>query len=353
MTRMKFAAALCFALIAWPPGTQLIAQENSASPAMAAQLESEFASAQPADYDPLKCADSEGEEIEQLKLVVKDGSRDREIPLLVYLPADDKPTAVILHSHGLGGTRGTSPFLGKHWAGRGFLAVFLQHPGSDNSVWQDVPRSQRMQAMRQAASGENLLLRTGDVRAVIDQLEKWNDAETHPLKNRMDLAHIGMSGHSFGAVTTQHVSGQATFGMQASIDKRIKAAIPMSPSAPRNGDPAKAFGRVDIPWLCMTGTKDISPIGGADLDSRLSVFPALPAADKYELVLSEAEHSVFTETSLRRSANNRNPNHHRAIKAITTAFWDSYLRDDEDAKQWLRSDSIRNVLEAEDRWRKK
>jgi len=35
----------------------------------------------------------------------------------------------------------------------------------------------------------------------------------------------------------------------------------------------------------MTGTKDVAPVGAADLESRLAVFPALPPGGKYELVL--------------------------------------------------------------------
>ena len=55
---------------------------------------------------------------------------------------------------------------------------------------------------------------------------------------------------------------------------------------------------MEIPWLLMTGTKDVAPIGEADLESRLAVFPALPPGGKYELVLDDAEHSAFTDRAL-------------------------------------------------------
>jgi predicted dienelactone hydrolase len=32
------------------------------------------------------------------------------------------------------------------------------------------------------------------------------------LRGRLDLSHVGMSGHSFGAVTTQCLSGQKPTG---------------------------------------------------------------------------------------------------------------------------------------------
>lgn len=304
----------------------------------------------PAKYDPLKIP---SDKIETVALTVTDLDRKRDIPLLVYLPKSTKPSPVIVHSHGLGGTKNTSQFLGKHWASRGYVCVFTQHFGSDDSVWKNVPRLQIMRAMKKAASMENSNLRVGDVHSTIDQLEAWNTTPGHPLKGRLDLDHIGMSGHSFGAVTTQRVSGQAMFGRRSNTDPRIKAAIPMSPSSHRSGDGKKAFGKVSIPWLCMTGTKDIGKIGGADLASRLGVFPGLPKGGNYELVLFEAEHNVFTETSIRAGGASRNPNHHPAIKAVSTAFWDAYLKEDKAAKSWLNSDAIRSVLEPKDSWKTK
>jgi len=49
----------------------------------------------------------------------------------------------------------------------------------------------------------------------------------------------------------------------------------------------------------------------------------------------------------------RNPNHHRAILALSTAFWDAYLRGDAAARAWLDGDGPRSVLEPKDRWQKK
>ena len=58
-----------------------------------------------------------------------------ELPVRVFLPAATTPSPIILFSHGLGGSREGNAFLGEHWAKRGYVAVFLQHPGSDGSVW--------------------------------------------------------------------------------------------------------------------------------------------------------------------------------------------------------------------------
>lgn len=304
-------------------------------------------------YDPLATMTALAPET--LALTVHDADRNRDIPIRVYLPSGTMPAPTVLFSHGLGGTRDGCSYLGHHWSARGYVGVFLQHPGSDDAVWKDKRPGARMAAMRDAAGAENFNLRRRDVAAVLDQLTQWNETKEHPLFGRFDLTKVGMSGHSFGAVTTQAISGQR-FGVigVSFADPRIKAAIALSPSSPRDGgSPARAFGRVHIPWLLMTGTHDIAPIGGADVASRLAVFPALPPGSKYELLLNGAAHSAFTDHTLPRADAPRNPNHHRVILALTTAFWDSYLRDDPAAKAWLDGDGPRSVLAKEDRWQRK
>lgn len=304
------------------------------------------------EYDPLRM---EAAEARTVDLTVTDAARRRDLPIRVYLPKSAAaPAPVVLFSHGLGGSREGSPFLGKHWAARGYVAVFLQHPGSDDSVWKNKTAGKGLAAMRDAASAKNFLLRAQDVPAVLDQLEKWNDQQGHVLAGRLDMRRIGMSGHSFGAITTQAVSGQdfSLIGPRLT-EPRIRAAVIMSPSPPQRGDAKTGFGKVKTPWLLMTGSKDTSFINNQTAESRRLVYPALPAGDKYELVLDKAEHSVFTERALPGDTERRNPNHHRAILAISTAFWDAYLRDDPAAKKWLTGDGPRRLLEPGDIWQQK
>jgi len=80
----------------------------------------------------------------------------------------------------------------------------------------------------------------------------------------------------------------------------------------------------------MTGTRDGSPIGNTAVEDQLAVYPALPRGER---------------------ASRRNPNHQKAILALSTAFWDAFPRGDAAALPWLRSDAARWVLEPEDRWR--
>ncbi len=164
------------------------------------------------EYDPLRVA--KDAEVTVSDFTVSDAKRNRDLPIRVYLPPKVRgidAVPVVVFSHGLGGTREGSPFLGQHWAARGFVAVVVQHPGSDDSVWKDLPVAKRMAALQEAASVKNSILRMQDVPAVLDQLSKWNDEPTHTLAGRLNLKQVGMSGHSFGGQTTQAISGQ-TFG---------------------------------------------------------------------------------------------------------------------------------------------
>jgi dienelactone hydrolase len=304
-------------------------------------------------YDPLAASDPAG--IQTLDLTVYDARRWREIPLHIYLPAQKTSAPVLLFSHGLGGSPAAYSYLGPHWAGRGYVAVFLQHHGSDSGVWENKPKLLRLWFLRRAANLKNFLLRAKDIPAALDQLEAWNSTPGHELAGRLDCSRIGMSGHSFGAITTQAVSGQGfRNGATSFTDGRIKAALPMSPSSPRSTkDPQLAFGGVQIPWLLMTGTSDVARIGNIDMESRLAVFPALPPGGKYELVLYGAEHSAFTDRELPGDSLERNPNHHRVILALSTAFWDAWLRGDASAQAWLDGAGPSTVLEAADRWQRK
>lgn len=293
-----------------------------------------------------------------IDFTVHDAKRDRDLPIRVYLPAESKPAPIVIFSHGLGGSRENNPYLGRHWSGRGYVVVVVQHPGSDESVWKGKPPLQVPLAMKQAASVQNFMLRAADIPVVIDQLERWNAQNDHALHSRLDLAHIGMSGHSFGAVTTQALSGQTMPIGSSLTDPRIKAAVLMSPSVPATGSAERAFGSVRLPWLLMTGTKDVARIGAmtvgpSDVAARLGVYPALPPGDKYELVLKDAEHGAFGERALPGEGMKQNPSHHRAILALSTAFWDAYLKGDAAAKTWLSGEGARTVLEKDDKWQHK
>lgn len=294
----------------------------------------------------------QAQEVSELLLDPIDKVRSRVVPVKVYWQKTlHEKVPVILFSHGLGGSRENSAYLGKHWAEAGYVAVFMQHVGSDESVWKDAPRQERMRAMQQAASMKAFLNRTGDVKFVLDQLELWNGDGSHPLQGCLDLARIGMSGHSFGAVTSQAMMGQKSGGKEVFLDPRLDAFILMSPSPPGNGSAKSAFGHVTVPVLCMTGTKDgniIKTRAQVTPDTRKKVYESFTQGEKYQVVFQDGKHLMFSDRVLR--GQQRDPRYHAAIIKLSTSFWDAYLKGKAEAKAWLQSDQTNEVLNEEDVW---
>ncbi len=281
-----------------------------------------------------------------------DVKRERIVPLKIYLIPSTEAKPVIVFSHGLGGSREGNPYLGNHWAKNGYVVVFVQHAGSDRTVWESVPPAERMSALKNAAGVQATIDRLNDVPFVLDQLEKWNADESHDLFSKLDLDHVGMCGHSFGAVTTMGLAGRKYPGDRSMPEKRFDAFLPMSPQPGKGLSPEKSFGHLLMPILCMTGTNDGSPIDSSlNPEARQEVYAAFPDGDKFQLVLEGANHFAFGEGGAMKSKQ-RNPNHHPVILELSTRFWDAYLKGDAGARAWLQSEAPRKIesMAKEDAW---
>ena len=271
-----------------------------------------------------------------------DAKRARTVPVKIYYPQSGGPFPVLIFSHGLGGSREGYEYLGRYWAAHGYVSVHLQHAGSDAAVWQDKPVAELKTSLRQAAAQlDNATNRPLDVSFAIDQLEKWNREES-PLHHKLDLARLGVAGHSFGAFTTLAVAGQvfiAPGDRETSYgDPRVRAAIAMSSPVPARKETFdRAFGKIKIPVLHMTGTEDYSPIGETRPADRRVPFDHSHGAEQYLLTLTGGDHSVFGGV-----ARGVTPAKEKQFKELicesSTAFWDAYLKGDAPARAWLTND---------------
>lgn len=279
-----------------------------------------------------------------------DDRRDgRTIPYKIYYPDEGDGTGpLIVWSHGLGGSRDGGGFIHRFLAAHGYVVACIQHPGTDSSLWEgkaghpwDVIRATHIP--RHAT-----LDRYRDVPFALDRL--FDLDRDHPdIAARVDLARIGMSGHSFGANTTQIMAGQKLgYGVrQYSLrEPRFSCGILYSPvpSYNRKDPPARIYGAIDIPLFHMTGTIDTSPVEGFPYTRRLEVFDASGGPDQYLLVLNGGDHMVYNGSRGKLEENPRVPRHEAIIKAGALAFWDSYLKGDALARDWLSGDGFRTFL---------
>jgi predicted dienelactone hydrolase len=287
--------------------------------------------------------------IDTQKLDWMDSTRDRVVSVKIYSPRDETgPFPIIIFSHGLGSSRDVYGYLGRHWAGRGYVSVHLQHAGSDIAVWEKSPVSQRMDLLRHAASlPENFINRPKDVSFAIDELTRLNENDAQ-WKNRFDLNRIGVAGHSFGAFTALASVGEIFFapdGNEISLsDSRIKAVIAMSPPVfPDEAQREIAYAQIKVPCFHMTGTADDSPIGETKASERRVAFDRISGADQYLVTFKDADHFIFSGRWRDQGGGEFDAMFQDLIAQSLTAFWDAYLKDDESALKWLRED-FRNVL---------
>lgn len=262
----------------------------------------------------------------------KDMARDgRIVPVRIRMPDGKDKAPVILFSHGLGGSIDSGRAWAEAWADAGFLVVNLQHPGSDRSI---IGQGRLRDAMRP----EQLIARVEDVHFAIDRLEGGGREGACDL-SRADMSRIGMSGHSYGAHTTQAIAGQRFpfAGGDRLADRRVRAAIAFSPSPPVRESPEAAFAGVSIPFLSITGTADSVPITPwvKPMD-RLVPFQAMPAGGKYLLVLDGANHMAFNGRGDRAYGGEAlTPHMEDVVDKATIAFWRWTLMGDARARRVL------------------
>src|ERR1044071_3671029 len=69
-------------------------------------------------------------------LVLRDASRNRDVPVKIYYPRSKDPQEkfpVIVFSHGAGGSKDGYAYLGETWAQAGYVCVHPEHFGSDKA----------------------------------------------------------------------------------------------------------------------------------------------------------------------------------------------------------------------------
>lgn len=274
-----------------------------------------------------------------------DAARGRDVPYkITYAPGAPGPRPIVIFSHGLGGNRDAAVFLMRHLASWGYVAVNLQHPGSDESIWRgkDDPVGAIREWFKDRRNlAETTQARFGDLSFAIDELARMA-ASDPTFKGRLNLDRIGMSGHSFGAISTLAAAGQM-MGPKAFersfAEPRIRAGIAYSPSPPmRREDFAHVYGAIRIPLFHMTGTEDGDPVGDRfPAEGRQTPFREISGPEQYLLVLAGGDHMVFNGRRWRGQTEKSSDARHQAlIKLGTLAFWDAYLMDNAEARAWLR-----------------
>lgn len=286
----------------------------------------------------------------------QDEGRRRAVPIRMRWPAGHAPCALVIYSHGLGGSREGGDVWGRAWQAAGIAVLHVQHAGSDSAVLRDGSR-----ALAAAATGEQLLARVGDMRFVVD--EALRRAREGGAWARVRADAIGAAGHSFGAQTTQAVAGQRYAGVAVVMaDPRLRAFIALSPAPARNDatNLSEQFGAISRPFLAITGSLDGDPLGRTiTAERRARVYDGLPQGQRALLWIEGADHITFGGNGAQRLTARTGPLArprgivaaepalHATVAQITAAWWRWRLLGDVAAQAALRAPQ---GLGPKDRW---
>jgi len=114
------------------------------------------------------------------------------------IPQQQFPHPVVIFSHGLTAVRFQNYSLCEHLASHGFIVVAPDHYG--NAVFTNIPDGSVV-LFNPLTTVTSAFDRPIDIEFLVHELEKMNQDPANPLAYRLDLEHIGLTGHSYGGLT--------------------------------------------------------------------------------------------------------------------------------------------------------
>ena len=267
----------------------------------------------------------------------KDYQRDREIPFLYYAPDPvTKPLPVVIFSPGLGGSIGSSQYLGEELAANGYIAYFLEHPGTRLADVDQIRKKEERKIKLKFSVGnpDQLIHRHLDILHVLNEIERLN-SDSGPSYGTMNLDRIGIAAQGYGTRNALLLAGETQNLVKEDLkDPRIKAAFLISPLVASsyigksNMSVTHLFNRVDIPTFHVTGSEDnhlyhdwFRP------DIRLMPFKNIQNREKHLLVLEGASHSAFSAGNGIYNYNQNDTRYHNLLSEAAVVFFDIYLKD--------------------------
>jgi predicted dienelactone hydrolase len=256
------------------------------------------------------------------KLAMNDTFRkSRVLQVDLYIPqtksvnTPQSPFPIIVISHGVAEDRETFAYAGRHLASYGFAVAVIEHPGSDAKKIQ-----QFFTGLDSPPEAEELIDRPLDVKFVLDQLQRLNDANensTVNLKGKLNLQQVGAIGHSYGGYTALVLAGATIDFQQVSQlcdrsntslnlssflqcranelnqqqtpilqDSRIKAVMALNPLNSivlgKSG-----LSKIQVPVMLMGGSQDIIT---PTVPEQVIPFTWLQTPVKYLAVIENGTH---------------------------------------------------------------
>jgi predicted dienelactone hydrolase len=301
--------------------------------------------------------------VETNDLTIYDGTRKKDLQVRLLVPGTGGPFPVIVFSHGAGGSGRNYFQLTDFWASHGYVVI---QPTHDDSIalrrekGERIPSSPRELIDEYRFDSDGWRNRALDISFVIDSFGEFRKL-IPSLKTRMDTKRIGMGGHSYGAFTTQMIGGALVDipngpKAQSFRDDRPRALLLLSGQGKnQNGLTEASWRKMDRPMMSMTGTYDNGAMNQV-AEWRKDPFTYSPPGDKYHVFIDNAFHMSFTGALVDNKGEGgrlaERPIMSRLVertdqkavfdyvKIASIAFWDAYLKDDANAKTYLKTNGL-------------
>ena len=283
-------------------------------------------------------------------ITLHDAARKKDLELSLEYPARAANAPLVIFSHGFGASSRSYVSLSAYWASQGYVVIKPTHADS-RLVTKNAARTQADE------TPDDWRNRVRDVVFILDSLDLLE--QRYPeLAGKIDRSRIGVAGHGYGAFTAMLLAGVRTFpGSVGYADPRVGAVVAMSPQGPREdwGLTTQSWSAVTIPVLYLTGT-----LGrGETPEWRRQAFELATAPDQWLAVVEGAQEASFTgrldeileeeaERKEKPAGLPRLPTGtdfredqvvdrlhtairieraaFEAIRSVSLAFWDAYLR---------------------------
>lgn len=298
-------------------------------------------------------------------IAFEDAGRGRDLILSIDYPIHEGAFPLVILTPAYGATSRHYVGLSAHWASQGYVVVRMTHPGERrNGAGNGTAVAMPKQTQADWSA------RVGDVKFVLDSTDKL--ARQYPeLKGKIDATKIGVAGHSYGAFIAMLLGGVKTFpGANSYADSRVTAVMAISPQGPSEtaGLTPESFGTLALPAMFMIGTQDAGTGAEETTAWRRQAFELAAPGNKWLVVIEGATHRTFAgvrdqlatapdptfqptthgnpDPLTRPSDDPRRPgresaaglnerNRFAAVRSLSLAFWDAYLRNDPKGRETL------------------
>lgn len=278
-------------------------------------------------------------------LILESADRDTPLQVKVYYPEEPGPYPVLVFSHGLGDSADGAARLAWYWCSHGYVCF---HPGHatrgipEHRIISGLIRMRRELRQLKEQGADFWAARAADIRLVLGRLPELAD-NMPELFQKVDTDAVAIAGHSFGANTAALMAGATLRGRDDGLvrrygDKRFKALLMLSGiAADGRGFTRCSWETIRMPAMVVAGSRDPGPEGWNNL-CRIDPFLLMEPGDKYLVFVEGAHHLTYVgfPCDIPKNPSAASPEF-EAVRAVSLAFWDAYLKEDTAARAFLES----------------